>query len=122
MGKKLRPQLAKNQIKIARARVLYKHTKEFVEQEMKTIKIALKMHLKVSKSVTETISKTEKVIKKPMEVNKANIKITTKVLTNNHGQKLIERDKKLIAKIKANKKMKKAQKQKLIAKKTKQIA
>jgi len=86
---------------------------------MKLLTIATKLDLKVSRSTARMITKTKKVIKRPMKLNKTDIKITTKIFHANSAKKILEKNKKLIKKIKRDKKTNKVKKQKLILKKKK---
>lgn len=102
-----------------KAKISYKIAKKNVEQKMKMLKIASKMHLKVSSSTFNVIQKSKDIIKKPIKLNKADIKITTKIMESRSEDKILEKNMALIEKIKKSKKIAKAKKKALIAKKKK---
>merc|ERR1712060_326499 len=77
--KTLRPKLDTKKVQIEKAKISYHHAKKVVVHKMKLLKVATKMKIKVDASVTKAIEQTSSVIKKAVVVNKATIKISTKI-------------------------------------------
>ena len=73
---------------------------------MKLLTVATKMDIKVDATVTKAIKETTTIIKKAVVVDKAKIKISTKVTVSSGGAKILAHNKKLIKKI-AHKKQEK---------------
>jgi hypothetical protein len=101
--KTLRPKLDTKKVQIEKAKISYHHAKKVVVHKMKLLKVATKMKIKVDASVTKAIQQTSSVIKKPVVVNKATIKISTKIKGSSVEAKILAHNKKLIKQIRHKK-------------------